>query len=167
VQVVADMRPPLVREIERNLHDGAEQRFVSAILGLEVWRAAHGEIPEQARAELDDVISELRAGLAELRELAHGLHPAALSGRRLKRALSSLAGHAPVPVELRAELPERGWPCRSKPLRTSRSPRRSRTSRSTPARPGPGSTSISMADSSGSRSEATEPVAPIYGPGQG
>ena len=64
------------REIERNLHDGAQQRFVSATLQLQVWRASHGELPEQARAELDEILTELRAGLAELRELAHGLHPA-------------------------------------------------------------------------------------------
>ena len=95
------------REIERNLHDGAQQRFVSATLQLQVWRASHGELSEQARAELDEVLAELRAGLAELRELAHGLHPAVLSDRGLERALSSLADHAPVPVELRAELSER------------------------------------------------------------
>jgi PAS domain S-box-containing protein len=95
------------REIERNLHDGAQQRFVSATLGLELWRASHRELSEQARAELDEVLTELRAGLAELRELAHGLHPAVLSDRGLERALSSLADHAPVPVELRAELSAR------------------------------------------------------------
>jgi PAS domain S-box-containing protein len=95
------------QEIERNLHDGAQQRFVSATLGLELWRASQSELPEQSRAGLEEVLTELRAGLAELRELAHGLHPAVLSDRGLKRALSSLADHAPVPVELHAELPER------------------------------------------------------------
>jgi len=95
------------REIERNLHDGAQQRFVSATLQLQVWRASHGELPEPARAELDEVLTELRAGLADLRELAHGLHPAVLSDRGLERALSSLADHAPVPVDVRTELPGR------------------------------------------------------------
>ncbi|HET6869622.1 MAG TPA: PAS domain-containing protein [Solirubrobacteraceae bacterium] len=95
------------QEIERNLHDGAQQRFVSATLGLELWRASHRELSEPARAELDEVLTELRAGLAELRELAHGLHPAVLSDRGLERALSSLADHAPVSVELRAELQDR------------------------------------------------------------
>ena len=95
------------REIERNLHDGAQQQFVSATLQLQVWRASHGELPEQARAELDQVLVDLRAGLAELRELAHGLHPAVLSDRGLERALSSLADRAPVPVALRTELSER------------------------------------------------------------
>jgi len=95
------------REIERNLHDGAQQQFVSATLQLQVWRASHRELPEQAQAELDQVLIDLRAGLAELRELAHGLHPAVLSDRGLKRALSSLADRAPVPVALRTELSER------------------------------------------------------------
>ena len=95
------------REIERNLHDGAQQQFVSATLQLQVWRASHGELPEQAQAELDQVLVDLRAGLAELRELAHGLHPAVLSDRGLERALSSLADRAPVPVALRTELSER------------------------------------------------------------
>lgn len=95
------------REIERNLRDGAQQRFVSATLQLQVWRTSHDELPEQARAEVDEILTELRAGLAELRELAHGLHPAVLSDRGLERALSSLADHAPVPVDVRTKLPER------------------------------------------------------------
>jgi signal transduction histidine kinase len=94
------------REIERNLHDGAQQRFVSAMLGLQLWRATHRELADQARTELDEVVAELRAGLADLRELARGLHPAVLSDRGLERALSSLAEHAPVPVELRVQLSE-------------------------------------------------------------
>ena len=95
------------REIERNLHDGAQQRFVSATLQLQLWRASHRELSERARAELDDVLAELRDGLVELRELARGLHPAVLSDRGLEGALASLANHAPLPVELRVELPER------------------------------------------------------------
>ena len=95
------------REIERNLHDGAQQRFVSATLQLELWRARQCELSEPARTELGEVLSELRAGLAELRELAHGLHPAVLSDRGLERALAGLVDHASVPVELRVDLPER------------------------------------------------------------
>jgi PAS domain S-box-containing protein len=95
------------REIERNLHDGAQQRFVSATLQLQMWRASHDELPGHERAELDQILTEFRAGLAELRELAHGLHPAVLNDRGLERALSSLADHAPVPVDVRTELPER------------------------------------------------------------
>ena len=62
------------------------------------------------RAGLDDVLVELRAGLAELRDLAHGLHPAVLSDRGLAHALSSLANRATVPVELTVDLPDERLP---------------------------------------------------------
>ncbi len=94
------------QEIERNLHDGAQQRFVSVALRLQVWLAGHRDLSPADRAGLDDVLVELRAGLAELRDLAHGLHPAVLSDRGLAQALSSLATRATVPVELSVDLPD-------------------------------------------------------------
>ena len=93
------------REIERNLHDGAQQRFVSVALELQRWLAPQRELSDDARGELEGVLTELRAGLAELRDLAHGLHPAVLTDRGLERALTTLADHATVPVELRVALP--------------------------------------------------------------
>jgi PAS domain S-box-containing protein len=93
------------REIEHNLHDGAQQRFVSAALRLQIWLAAHGNAVGNSSAELGDVLSELRAGLGDLRDLAHGLHPAVLSDRGLELALTSLAHQAAVPVDLRIALP--------------------------------------------------------------
>ena len=93
------------REIERNLHDGAQQRFVSIALQLQVWLAAHRDLPNDARAELGAVLADLQTGLAELRDLAHGLHPAVLSDRGLEHALSSLVHRAAVPVDLRVALP--------------------------------------------------------------
>ena len=93
------------REIERNLHDGAQQRFVSIALRLQVWLGAHRELSDDSRGELAAVLAELRAGLADLRDLAHGLHPAVLSDRGLGDALSGLAYRAAVPVELHVELP--------------------------------------------------------------
>src|SRR5206468_8713714 len=69
------------------------------------WLAGQRDISEQARAGLGGVLEELRAGLAELRDLAHGLHSAVLSDRGLEHALSSLAHRAAVPVELRIALP--------------------------------------------------------------
>jgi PAS domain S-box-containing protein len=93
------------REVERNLHDGAQQRFVSVALELQRWLAPHRELSDDARRELQGVLAELRAGLAELRDLAHGLHPAVLTDRGLERALTTLADHAAVPVELRVALP--------------------------------------------------------------
>jgi PAS domain S-box-containing protein len=93
------------REIERNLHDGAQQRFVSIALRLQVWLRAQPELSEASRAELAEVLGDLRAGLADLRDLAHGLHPAVLSDRGLGDALSGLAYRAAVPVELELALP--------------------------------------------------------------
>jgi PAS domain S-box-containing protein len=95
------------REIERNLHDGAQQRFVSAALRLQIWVAEHSQAVGASRADLDAVLTELRAGLGELRDLAHGLHPAVLSERGLESALTSLAHQASVPVELSVDLPAR------------------------------------------------------------
>jgi PAS domain S-box-containing protein len=98
------------REIERNLHDGAQQRFVSLALRLQIWLGAHRDLPEPAREEIADVLAELRTGLAELRDLAHGLHPAVLSDRGLGDALSGLAYRSTVPVELQLELPSERLP---------------------------------------------------------
>ena len=98
------------REIERNLHDGAQQRFVSIALQLQVWLAAHRDLAPDARAQLGAVLGELQTGLGELRDLARGLHPAVLSDRGLEHALSSLAHRAAVPVELRVALPAERLP---------------------------------------------------------
>ena len=93
------------REIERNLHDGAQQRFVSVALRLQVWLGAHRDLGHDSREELAAVLGELRAGLAELRDLAHGLHPAVLSDHGLGDALSALVYRAAVPVDLHVALP--------------------------------------------------------------
>jgi PAS domain S-box-containing protein len=98
------------RQIERNLHDGAQQRFVSIALQLQLWLATHRDVSEEARTELGAVLAELQTGMAELRDLAHGLHPAVLTDRGLAHALSSLARRAAVPVELRVALPDERLP---------------------------------------------------------
>jgi PAS domain S-box-containing protein len=95
------------REIERNLHDGAQQRFVSVALQLQLCLAAHDELTPDARTELNGVLADLRTGLSELRYLAQGLHPAVLSDRGLEHALNSLSNRASVPVALRVALPPR------------------------------------------------------------
>jgi signal transduction histidine kinase len=95
------------REIERNLHDGAQQRFVSVALQLQLCLAAHHELAEDARTELHGILADLRTGLSELRDLAQGLHPAVLSDRGLEHALVSLSHSASVPVVLRVALPPR------------------------------------------------------------
>jgi signal transduction histidine kinase len=86
------------RRLERDLHDGAQQRFVLASIWL--GRAAertHGTAAEPLVAE---AFEQLRQGLAELRDLARGIHPAVLSERGLAAALEDLASRAPVPVDL-------------------------------------------------------------------
>jgi PAS domain S-box-containing protein len=98
------------RDIERNLHDGAQQRLVSVALALNVWVAKHRDAPEEVREPVLEAIGELQAGLAELRDLARGLHPAVLSDHGLAHALRALAQRAAVPVELELALPDERLP---------------------------------------------------------
>jgi PAS domain S-box-containing protein len=93
------------RRLERNLHDGAQQRLVALSLSLRMALAKVGSDPERAVAILAAANEELALALAELRELARGLHPAVLSDRGLKAAVETLAARAPLPVEI-AEIPE-------------------------------------------------------------
>jgi signal transduction histidine kinase len=90
------------RRIERNLHDGAQQRLVALSLSL---RVAESTLAGDPRTEtlLAQLSEELQLTLQELRELARGIHPAVLSERGLDAALEALAGRSAVPVEL--ELP--------------------------------------------------------------
>jgi PAS domain S-box-containing protein len=98
------------RDIERNLHDGAQQRLVGVALGLNVWLATHRDLAEDVREPVSAALEELRAGLAELRDLARGLHPAVLSDHGLEHGLRALAQRAAVPVELRTSLPDERLP---------------------------------------------------------
>jgi signal transduction histidine kinase len=93
------------RRLERDLHDGAQQRLVSMALNMRLARAKLNADPLAAERLLASAGDELDAALAELRELARGIHPAVLSDRGLGTALETLASRAPVPVEL-AELPD-------------------------------------------------------------
>jgi PAS domain S-box-containing protein len=93
------------REIERNLHDGAQQRLVSVSLDLQRLADRAG-LPNGVRGDVKDALAELRTGLTELRDLARGLHPSVLTDRGLEQALKSLAHRAAVPVELRVTLRE-------------------------------------------------------------
>jgi len=88
------------RRLERNLHDGAQQRLVSLSLSL---RLAEGQLntnPEAAANLLDSAREELTQALEELRELARGIHPAILTDRGLPAALEALAARATLPVEI-------------------------------------------------------------------
>ena len=98
------------RDIERNLHDGAQQRLVSVALDLRIWLATHRELPEDCTAPVLEALDELNAGLAELRDLARGVHPAVLSDHGLEHAVRALAQRASVPVELDTALPDERLP---------------------------------------------------------
>ena len=97
------------RRLERNLHDGAQQRLVALSLALRVALAKLDSDPAAARATLTGAGDELALALAELRELARGLHPAVLTDRGLRAAVEMLAGRSPVPVEI-ADIPAERLP---------------------------------------------------------
>ena len=93
------------RRLERNLHDGAQQRLVSLALDLRMVDATLEKDPSAARKTLASAQDQLAKGLEELRELARGIHPAVLTERGLGPALQGLFARAPLPVEI-TELPE-------------------------------------------------------------
>jgi PAS domain S-box-containing protein len=90
------------KKIERDLHDGAQQRLVGLALALALARTRVDD--PQAGAMLDEVSHELQLALGELRDLARGIHPAILTDHGLRSALEALASRGAVPVELDVEL---------------------------------------------------------------
>jgi signal transduction histidine kinase len=88
------------RALERNLHDGAQQRLVALALSLRLARGKLDEDPDATGSLLDEAMGELDEATSELRELARGIHPAVLSDRGLPAALQALAGRAPVVVDV-------------------------------------------------------------------
>jgi signal transduction histidine kinase len=95
------------RRLERNLHDGAQQRLVALAIMLRLTERQLARDPEVARASLNGAIEELTDALAELRELARGLHPAVLTEHGLGAALAALATRTPLPVEVTVALDPR------------------------------------------------------------
>ena len=85
--------------LERDLHDGAQQRLISLSLDLRRLEARLGGDPE-AQASLDEARQEIARSLEELRAVARGIHPAVVTGHGLAVAVESLAASAPVPVRL-------------------------------------------------------------------
>lgn len=88
------------RRLERNLHDGAQQRLVSLSLTLRLAQSKLGSDTAAVGEILSSASVELAFALEELRELARGIHPAVLTDRGLGPALESLVNLAPIPVEL-------------------------------------------------------------------
>ncbi|HET9012415.1 MAG TPA: histidine kinase [Gemmatimonadaceae bacterium] len=102
VEVAQDER----KRLERNLHDGAQQRLVA--LSMELGRM-ESRLPQDApeRADLARARGEIASSLRELRQVAHGLHPAVVSSHGLDVALEQLAATAPVPVTLNVRVDRR------------------------------------------------------------
>jgi signal transduction histidine kinase len=88
------------RRIERDLHDGAQQRMVAVAVTLGLAEAQFKSDPDQAAKLIAQAREEAQLAVKELRELARGIHPAVLSDRGLRPALEALAARAPVPVEV-------------------------------------------------------------------
>jgi signal transduction histidine kinase len=95
------------RRIERDLHDGAQQRLVAAALELTLLEHQLDRDPEGARPVLARAREQLDGGLGELRDLARGIHPTVLTDRGLEAALNALVQRAAVPVDLRVAVAER------------------------------------------------------------
>jgi signal transduction histidine kinase len=91
------------RRVERNLHDGAQQRLVTLSLGLALLQQREDLVPE-AREVLAQASAELRSAMSELRELARGIHPAILTEEGLAAAVESVADRSSVPVQLHIAL---------------------------------------------------------------
>ncbi|HEX6521959.1 MAG TPA: AAA family ATPase [Streptosporangiaceae bacterium] len=85
------------RRIERDLHDGTQQRLVSLAVKLRVAQAA---VPPELGGQLDEAVAEATGALEELSEIARGIHPAVLASGGLRPALKALARRSPVPVRL-------------------------------------------------------------------
>jgi signal transduction histidine kinase len=105
VEVGLDQR----RRLERDLHDGAQQRLVSLALTLRLAQEKLGAEPDASQRLLERSRDELEEALKELRELARGIHPAVLSDRGLGAAVEAIAHRAPLPVEI-GELPAERFP---------------------------------------------------------
>ncbi|HWV25225.1 MAG TPA: sensor histidine kinase [Thermomicrobiales bacterium] len=95
------------RRIERDLHDGAQQRLVSLAMDLGRAREKMDTDPEGARKIIDESHEQAKQVLTEMRDLVRGIHPAVLTDRGLDAAISAIAGRAPVPVRVDVDLDER------------------------------------------------------------
>ena len=97
------------RRLERNLHDGTQQRLVSLAMNLGMARAQTATV-EEAHEAITEAHEEAKAALAELRNLIRGLHPPVLENRGLDAALSGVAARMPIPVRLTVNVPRRPPP---------------------------------------------------------
>ncbi|MHB8233065.1 MAG: sensor histidine kinase [Solirubrobacteraceae bacterium] len=97
------------KRVERDLHDGAQQRLVALSMRLRLARTVQAERSPEVTELLEELAGELQQALAELRDLARGIHPAVLTEQGLARALESLVLRSPLPAQVTA-CPERRLP---------------------------------------------------------
>ncbi len=95
------------RRIERDLHDGAQQRLVAVAMGLGRAKSKMDADPDTAKALIDEAHADAKLAVSELRDLARGIYPAVLGDRGLDAALSSLAAKCPIPVDVRVRIDPR------------------------------------------------------------
>lgn len=95
------------RRIERDLHDGAQQRLVAVALNLGRVKNKLDAGPEAVRALIDEAHTDAKLAVSELRDLARGIYPAVLGDRGLDAALSALAAKTPIPVEVTVDIEPR------------------------------------------------------------
>ena len=95
------------RRLERDLHDGTQQRLVSLAMNLGMTRTTMVDVPDHVRESVTSAHEEAKLALAELRDLVRGLHPAVLDDLGLDAALSGIAARSPIPVRLLVDLPHR------------------------------------------------------------
>ena len=95
------------RRIERDLHDGAQQRLVALAMDLGAARERIDRDPEAGKALLDSAHEEAKAALGELRDLVRGIHPAILEEQGIDAALSAVVARCPVPVEVNVDVSDR------------------------------------------------------------
>jgi signal transduction histidine kinase len=119
---VADAGAPVIsgslglrerRRLERDLHDGAQQRLVALALTLRLARQKLDAEPDETARLLDRAHEELDQALSELRDLARGIHPPVLANRGLGGAVEALAARAPLRVRVISRLPDRRLPERA------------------------------------------------------
>ena len=103
------------RRLGRDLHDGAQQEFVGAMISLKLAKRRWRQAPDEARELVEEALEHMQSGIRDLRELAAGIHPSVLSDRGLSAALEALASRSSLPVEL-AQLPPDRLPA---PVETS------------------------------------------------
>jgi signal transduction histidine kinase len=95
------------RRLGRDLHDGAQQELVGAVMSLRLAQRRLARDPDEAGELLDEALAHMETGIRELRELAAGIHPSILTDRGLGAALEALAARSPIPVEMDEVPPER------------------------------------------------------------